>query len=53
MLASVGNALKSISMRIRGYDEETEEYIGNIEELSGTIADLAKTSASPGGIKKK
>ena len=32
------------------YDEETEEYIGNIEELSGTIADLTKTASSPGGI---
>ena len=37
-------------MRIRGYDEETEEYIGGIEELSGTIADLTKTASSPGGI---
>ena len=25
--ASVGNGLKTLSMRIRGYDEETEEYI--------------------------
>lgn len=37
-------------MRIRGYDEETEEYIGNIEELSGTIANLTKTVDTPGGI---
>lgn len=37
-------------MRIRGYDEETEEYIGGIEKLSGKIADLTKTAASPGGI---
>lgn len=37
-------------MRIRGYDEETEEYIGGIEELSGTIADLTKTASTPGGI---
>lgn len=48
--ASVGNALKTISMRIRGYDEETEEYIGNVEELSGKIADLTKTASTPGGI---
>lgn len=48
--ASVGNALKTISMRICGYDEETEEYIGNIEELSGTIANLTKTASTPGGI---
>ena len=37
-------------MRIRGYDEETEEYVGGIEELSGEIADLTKTASSPGGI---
>ena len=37
-------------MRIRGYDEETEEYIGNVEELSGKIADLTKTAKTPGGI---
>lgn len=47
---SVGNALKTISMRIRGYDEETEEYIGGVEQLSGDIADLTKTAATPGGI---
>lgn len=46
----MGNALKTISMRIRGYDEETEEYIGGVEELSGEIADLTKTASSPGGI---
>lgn len=37
-------------MRIRGYDEETEEYIGGIEELSGKIANLTKTASTPGGI---
>ena len=48
--SSVGNAFKTVSMRIRGYDEETEEYIGNVEELSGKIADLTKTASKPGGI---
>lgn len=32
------------------YDEETEEYIGGVENLSGTIANLTKTASSPGGI---
>lgn len=32
------------------YDEETEEYIGGVENLSGAIADLTKTSSSVGGI---
>jgi len=47
---TVGTALKTISMRIRGYDEETEEYIGNIEQLSGEIASLTKSASTPGGI---
>lgn len=37
-------------MRIRGYDEETGEYVGNVENLSGEIANLTKTASSPGGI---
>ena len=32
------------------YDEETLEYIGDVEELSGKIADLTKTASKPGGI---
>ena len=45
-----GNALKILSMRIRGYDEETESYSNNIEELTGKVADLTKTASTPGGI---
>ena len=47
---TTGTAFRTISMRIRGYDEETEEYIGDIEELTGKIADLTKTASTPGGI---
>ena len=47
---SVGTTLKTVSMRIRGYDEETEEFIGGVEKLSGDIADLTKTASQPGGI---
>lgn len=47
---SVGNALKTISMRVRGYDEETEAYTGDVEQLSGVIANLTKTAKTPGGI---
>lgn len=32
------------------YDEETEEYVGNVEVLSGKIADLTKTADNPGGV---
>ena len=48
--SSVGNALKTVSMRIRGYDEETEDYVGGLEELSGKIADLTKSAQHPLGI---
>lgn len=37
-------------MRIRGYDEETESYTNDVEQLSGEIADLTKTASTPGGI---
>lgn len=47
---SMGAALKTISMRVRGYDEETEELTEEYENLSGTIADLTKTASKPGGI---
>lgn len=47
---SVGTAFKTVAMRIRGYDEETEAYTNDVEELSGTIADLTKTASTPGGI---
>lgn len=48
--SSVGTAYKTIAMRIRGYDEETQTYIGDIEQLEGKIADLTKTASTPGGI---
>lgn len=48
--ANAGQVMKTVSMRIRGYDEQTEEYIGGVEELSGKIADLTKTASRPGGI---
>lgn len=45
-----GNALKILSMRIRGYDEETESYSNDVEKLTGTVANLTKTASTPGGI---
>lgn len=48
--ANAGQVLKTVSMRLRGYDEETEEYVGGVEELSGAIANLTKTASTPGGI---
>lgn len=37
-------------MRIRGYDEETQQYVGGVEVLSGKIADLTKTTDDFGGV---
>ena len=47
---TTGTAFRTISMRIRGYDEETEELSEEYENLSGKIANLTKTAKSPGGI---
>lgn len=45
------NALKTISLRLRSYDEETQEYSEDIAKLTGEIADLTKTKSNNyGGI---
>ena len=46
MVSRVSVSPESNSM----YDEETESYTNNVEELSGKIADLTKTASTPGGI---
>lgn len=48
--AQVGNALRSISMRIRGYDEETEQLSEDLKNISGEVIDLTKTANNPNGI---
>lgn len=47
---TTGTAFKTLSMRIRGYDEETEELSDDLKNISGEIADLTKTAKTPGGI---
>ncbi len=47
---TTGTAFKTLSMRIRGYDEETEELSDDLKNISGDIADLTKTASTPGGI---
>lgn len=44
--SSVGNALKTISMRLRGYDEETETLSDDLQTITGDIADLTKTASN-------
>ncbi len=41
---TTGTAFRTISMRIRGYDEETEELSDDLKNISGEIADLTKTT---------
>lgn len=44
--SQVGNALKTISMRLRGYDEETETYSDDLKEIAGDIANLTKVASN-------
>lgn len=46
---TTGTAFKTIAMRIRGYDEETEELSEDLEDISGDIANLTKINGK-GGI---
>lgn len=46
-----GKALESLSLRLRGYDEETESFSLDTRELSDRIADLTQTSGSASGIR--
>lgn len=48
--ASAGNALKNISMHLRGLGEETNSYANDIHKLSDTISSLTRTPSTPGGI---
>lgn len=47
---TVGTALKTLSLRIKGYDEETEEFSQDVFEATGKVADLTKTASKPMGI---
>ena len=47
---TTGTAFRTISMRIRGYDEETEELSEDLANISGKIADLTKTAQHPLGV---
>lgn len=46
----VGTALKTLSLRIRGYDEETEELSEDLVNLKGKVVDLTKTAKHTQGI---
>lgn len=43
---SMGTALRSISMRIRGYDEETEALSEDLVNIKGDVVDLTKVESN-------
>lgn len=46
---TTGTAFRTVSMRIRGMDEETEELSDDLKNISGDLADLTKINGQ-GGI---
>ena len=44
----MGNALRSVSLRVRGYDEETEQLSEDLVGVTGKVADLTKAASNNG-----
>lgn len=44
--SQVGNAIRSISMRIRSYDEETEQLSEDLATITGDVIDLTKVTSN-------
>ncbi len=44
--SQVGNALRSISLRVRGLDEETEQLSADLVNVTGKAVDLTKTASN-------
>lgn len=42
----VGNGLRSIALRIRGYDEETEQLSEDLVNIKGEVIDLTKVASN-------
>ena len=47
---STATAIRSMSLRIRGFDEQTEELSEDLVNLTGDIIDLTKTASKPMGV---
>ena len=43
---TVGTALKTLSLRIRGFDEETEQLSDDVVKATGKVADLTKVASN-------
>ena len=48
--ASVGAALRSIALRVRKYNEETEQLDESLTNIVGDVIDLTKTASNPKGV---
>lgn len=48
--SKVGNAIRSISMRVRGYDEETGELSDELANITGEVYDLTKATEDSKGV---
>jgi len=46
--SQVGNAIRSIALRIRGYDEETEQLSEDLVDVTGKVANLTKVASNGG-----
>lgn len=46
----MGNGLRSIALRVRGYDEETEQLSEDLVNISGEVVDLTKTAKNAQGV---
>lgn len=44
--SEVGNALRSIALRVRGLDEETEQLSADLVNVTGKAVDLTKTASN-------
>lgn len=47
---SMGTALRTLSMRVRGYDEETNQLSDDLVNVTGEVADLTKTAKDSQGV---
>lgn len=47
---SMGTALRTLSMRVRGYDEETNQLSDDLANVTGEVADLTKTAQDSQGV---
>lgn len=45
-----GTALRSVALRLRSFDEETQAYSSNLSNITGELVDLTKTAEHAEGV---